>query len=95
MAIPFTQFLRPDGRKTSVVIDMSEEIELMARSLIERGYKFEIEELSTGMVHMDCSILGAEGPVALELCQNGPPVIASVERLVRDSHLVVFGDKNG
>ena len=95
MAIPFTQFLRPDGRKTSVSIDMPEEIELMATALIESGYKFEIEELSTGMVHMDCSTYGAEGPVALELCQNGPPVIAAVERLVRDSHITVFGDKNG
>lgn len=91
MAIKFTQYLRPNGKKVSAEIDMPEDIESMARRLSSAGYKFEIEELSTGVVHMDCSADGAEGPVAIELCENGPPVVFAVERLVRESHEIVFG----
>ncbi len=90
MSIFFTQFLRPDGRKVPTEIDMPEDVEKMAHELISAGCRFEIEELSTGVIHMDCTAIGGEGPLALELCDNGPPVVDAVERLVRESHSIFF-----
>ena len=86
MSIPFTQFLRPDGRRRDVTIDMPEEIEAKAHELIEAGYRFEIEELTTGHVHMDCSRPDDDEPVALKVCANGPPVITAVTELVNDAY---------
>lgn len=89
MSIHFTQFLRPNGQKKPVVIDMNEDVEKLANQLISNGYKFEIEELSTGVIHMDCS-KEDQDPIAIELCQNGPPVVDTVERLVRTAHERAF-----
>lgn len=94
MGIPFTQFLRPNGEKVYVSIDMPQEIEQMANYLVEKGYKFEMEQLKTGKIHMDCSKEGAEGPVALELCDDGPSLVKCVERLVKESHYIVFSKNN-
>jgi hypothetical protein len=91
MPIPFTQFVPPNRKPVRVEIEMDPKTEELAHKLLNDGYRFEIEEILGGMVHMDCSKSGAEGPVALELCENGPPVAVSVERLVKDSHDVVFG----
>jgi hypothetical protein len=96
MSIKFTQFLRPDGKQVPTEIDMPDEVEKMAHELILAGCRFEIEELSTGVIHMDCTMRGGEGPLALELCDNGPPVLEAVERLVRESHSLIFsGGQNG
>lgn len=92
MSIKFTQFLRPNGKSITVEVDMPEDIDKMAHQLIENGYRFEIEQLTTGEVHMDCSKL-QEDPVAVELCQNGPPVIEAINRLVKISHMKVFSKK--
>lgn len=93
MSIKFTQFLRPNGTPVPVEVDMPEDVEKMAHQLIDSGYKFEIEQLTTGEVHMDCSKPGAEAPIALELCQNGPSVIDAIDRLVRLSHMKAFSKK--
>jgi hypothetical protein len=84
MSISFTQFLRPNGRQTSVEIDMSEEIEGLAKTLVKAGCRFEIEELSTGMVNMECML--AEYCISGELCSNGPEVPEAVETLVRTAY---------
>jgi hypothetical protein len=90
MSIKFTQFLRPNGKPVPTEIEMPENIEKMAHELINAGCRFEIEELGTGVIHMDCTMKGSEGPLALELCENGPPIVEAVERLVKDSHSLVF-----
>lgn len=95
MAIPFTQFLRPNGKSVPTEIEMPPDIEKMAQELIAKGYKFEIEELNTNEVHMDCSLPGADGPVALELSDNGPAIIDAVKRLVKESHEFVFEKNKG
>lgn len=83
MSIPFTQYLRPDGRKKAVEIDRPPEIEAKARELIAAGYKFEIEELTTGEISMTCEWRDEEQPtLAIKICANGPAVLDAVDRLV-------------
>ena len=94
MSIKFTQISK--GERFPTEIEMPPDIENMALELISKGCRFEMELLRNGMVHMDCTMRGAEGPVALELCENGPPVLKAVERLVRESHSFIFsGGQNG
>ncbi len=78
--IPFTQFLRPNGRARQVTIEASGDTEEMARSLIEKGARFEIEVLMNGIIHMDCQI--GDKLLANQLCENGPPVLEAVKELV-------------
>jgi hypothetical protein len=81
--IPFTQFLRPDGRRMDVSVERPPEVYALAMGLVANGYRFEIEELRDGTVSMDCSRPEDDGPVAMELCRNGPEVPDAVDRLVR------------
>lgn len=86
MAIPFTQFMMPDGRRVPVTIDRPADIESKARDLIDQGYVFEIEMLMTGKISMEIIKHGKEDEVlAGELCDNGPAVPAAVDRMVCDA----------
>lgn len=81
MSIPFTQFLMPDGRRTSVEIDRPEEVESIAQRLILFGCRFEIEMLRTGEISMTVE-RGEDETLAIEVCPNGPDVPVCVDRLV-------------
>lgn len=87
MSVPFTQFLRPDGRQQSVTIDRPTEVVEAAQQLIARGCRFEIELLRTGEVSMECcrTVDGETQTLAMEIVANGPPVCDAVDRLVRDA----------
>lgn len=91
MPIPFTQYLRPDGRKTAVYISRSDEIEAMAQEVRARGYVFECEELSNGVCSF--TVMGPvghedEADIAIELSRNGPGVPDAVDRLVRHAYKI-------
>lgn len=88
MSIPFTQYLRPDGRTKGVEIDRPAEIEDAAKRLIDSGCVFEIEELSDGTVSMTCE--RDDEVLAHELCPNGPDVPTTVDRMIQ-SALVLVG----
>lgn len=92
MAIRFNKFMRPEGVHATTEVKTSPEIDSMASDLTLQGYKFEMEQLATGQIHMDCSKPGSEGPVALELCTD-ESINSAVERLVRESHSFVFEKK--
>lgn len=83
MTIPFTQYLRPDGRKRPVDIERSPEIEAIAQRFIESGGKYECEELRTG--HASLTAVKYGDDVAIELTMNGPLVPDAVDRLVKKS----------
>lgn len=53
MSIPFTQFLRPDGRQRATSIDRPAEVEGLAQHLRKVGVRFEVEELTTGEVSLE------------------------------------------
>lgn len=80
--IPFTQYLLPDGRKKSVSIERPDEIETRARRLIDAGYRFECEVLTTGDISLTVVDPYDEGDIAIEVVSNGPEVPVAVDRLV-------------
>lgn len=84
--IPFTQYLRPDGRPSDEGIEMSAEIEALAQRFIAAGGRYEAEVLREGTVSLTAVHDDAEEKdIAIELCPNGPEVDAAVEKLVRKS----------
>jgi hypothetical protein len=83
MSIPFTQYLLPNGRPVSNSIDMPEDVEKKAAALIQAGYHFDIEVLTTGLVSMTCE--DEEDVISIAICENGPPVVDSVRKIVEDA----------
>lgn len=79
--IPFTQYMRPDGRAVPVMIARPVDIAEKARSIIARGLCFECEHLTTGDVSLTITDPD-EGDVDIEVVPNGPDVPAAVDRLV-------------
>jgi len=84
------QFSDPD-EKVPTEIEMYKETEKMARDLVSKGYRFEMQKLPSGALHMDCFRPGSEGPVSLELCDGGFSS-EQADRLVREAHSFVFKD---
>lgn len=84
MTIPFTQYLRPDGRKRPVTINRSLDIEDKAAQVMKLGYAFEIEELITGQVSM--TVTSSEGDLIIKICDNDPSVLHTVDTLVSDAY---------
>lgn len=80
MPIPFTQYLRPDGRMKEVTIDRPPDVERVALSMIELGCVFEIEMLASGEISMTCEL--DDEVLAIEVVPNGPDVPAAVDRMV-------------
>lgn len=83
--IPFTQYLRPNGRKRVVSIERPAEIVEAAHRLIKAGYRFEVEELSTGHASLTVVDPDDEGDVAIAVVPNGPEVPAAVDRIVAEA----------
>lgn len=85
--VVFTQYLRPNGRQTTVWIERSPEIAALAQQVLAAGYHFDIEELMDRTVSMTVESNiphdDEQAPIAIELCPNGPEVPAAVDRLIR------------
>lgn len=82
-SIPFTQYLRPNGRKTQVTIERPKEVIEKAQAIMLKGFSFEIEELMNGMVSMTVEKpYDDNGPIAHKVCKNGPDVLINVDQLV-------------
>jgi DNA-binding IclR family transcriptional regulator len=93
MPIPFTQYLRPDGRKTPVSINRPDAIEAMAQEIQAKGYSFECEELSNGICSFTVASPHEEdnGDIAIKLVRNGPGVPMAVDELVKEAYRKVCG----
>ncbi len=87
IGIPFTQYLRPDGRQKPVNIEMPDDIEELAFRFIARGGWFEVEHLSTGHASLTaCQIVDGEpDDIAIRVVENGPAVVPAVAALVREA----------
>ncbi len=79
--IPFIQYLRPDGRQVPVSIDRPDEIANLARRIIDRGFRFECEHLSTG--HASLTIASHDDDEDIEIVRNGPDVPVAIDRMVK------------
>lgn len=84
MAIPFTQYLLPHGRRTTTEIERGAEVEAKAREIIAAGYRFECEILTTGEVSL--TIHDAEDGIDVDIAvvPNGPGVGEAVDKLVNE-----------
>lgn len=84
MGIEFTQYLRPNGRRSTVSIEREDATEHEARFFIDKGGRFECEELMTGHVSLTAVFPTEEGDedIAIEVVSNGPAVPTAVDQLV-------------
>ncbi len=78
--IPFTQYLRPCGRKKEISIERPTEVCEKAMEIINAGYSFEIEVLTTGRVNM--TISNDEDDHDMEIVDNGFNVPVAVDRMI-------------
>ena len=88
--IPFTQYLRPYGHKQPIWIDCfeDEKTNALAASVIEDGFVFEIEQLTTGMISMTShhkDDVDQDLTISMRLCSNGPDVPRNVKKLVEST----------
>lgn len=87
MSIQFTQYLRPDGRRSSVEIDRPADIQKLADQFIATGGYFECEELMTGHASVTAghpvAVEEDIGDVAICVVRNGPGVEGAVDEVVK------------
>jgi len=83
-AVPFTQYVLPDGRKKHEFIDVDPDLAKKAWALIDNGYYFEAEILTTGIVRFTCCF--DDEDIAIELSKNGPDVIVAVAKLIETAY---------
>lgn len=79
--IPFTQYMRPNGRPVPVSIERPDEISAVAERIRDRGYRFECEHLLTG--HVSLTIAGPDDDEDIEVVTNGPEVPVAIDRMVK------------
>jgi len=84
LAIPFTQFLMPDGRQKPISIKRPKDVVDKALSIIAAGGRFTAEVLGTGAVSLALELEGDD--YDLELLDNGPGVPDAVDALVERVH---------
>lgn len=90
MSIKFTQFLLPHGRQKKIEIDRPAEIEALAAELAEDGNRFEIEMLNDyqtiSMTIEDDDEDGENIVRGMEIVENGPDVLAAIDKMVKAAH---------
>lgn len=94
MQIEFTQYLRPNGRRTITRLPASVEACSMARALQKEGVRLECEVLSTGVVSFTAELpgLGDDDDITLahELVDNGPNVPSAVHDLIYEAYAAML-----
>lgn len=84
-SIPFTQYVRPNGRPRNGSIERPDEIVAIARMIIVvHGCSFTAEVLTTGQVSLACEH-PEDGDIAIEIVANGPAIPAAVDRMIREA----------
>jgi len=88
--IPFTQFVRPNGRQRPTFITRPAEIEARAKAIVALGYVFEIEELTTGEASMEVVHAQTKAVLCHGLCKNGPAIPATVDDMINHAYAKLF-----
>ncbi len=83
--IPFTQYLRPDGRRQEISIQVSDELGDLADGVLsDDRYAFEAEVLTDGSVSITCADQQEQEDIAISICPNAPDKVRnSVEAVIR------------
>jgi hypothetical protein len=83
--IQMIQYMRPHGRARAVAVDRPDDVADKAALIVAAGYRFECEELSSGLVHLTISIGGDD--VDGFLSNNGPELMDKIDKLIREFEL--------
>jgi hypothetical protein len=75
------QFLRPYGRRKYVTVELDSETRDLYDNMCESDCRFEIEDLSTGLV--SATISGADEDYDCSLTANGPEVVKGMEDMLK------------
>ena len=78
--IPFTQFLRPNGRRKPVTLDVSDEAAARFYEAEKLGCRMTVEELTTGEASL--CVEHEDGDVDCVVVPNGPGVREAVEAML-------------
>lgn len=85
MPIPFTQFLRPDGRQQQITITLDDETQAKADQILAAGYTFAIEVLRTDEVSATIADPVLDEDVAhATIVPNGPKVPEAIRSMIMD-----------
>jgi hypothetical protein len=84
--IPFTQYLRPNGRKRALMFAADDAVVDKADAIIAAGLTFETEELMNGMVSSTITH-EEEGDQAFAVTANGPDVVDKITKMILDFDL--------
>ena len=85
MAIEFTQYILPNGRKELIKIDRGPAYDKKASALRKAKCRFEAEILRTGEVSLTCEQEESDGnwlTLSIEVVPNGPGILEAVDRLI-------------
>lgn len=82
MKVKFTQFLRPDGTPRIMYTDVPDRMSDKVASIHLAGFRFEIEELTTGKIHMTISDPLVEFDFADYVCDNNIEVPKTVQKMI-------------
>lgn len=86
--IEFTQYLLPNGEKRSVFFEAPSGIDDLAKRIVNRGGRFEIEILRNDHVSITCEIDDNNGEtrlLAILVVPNGPAIVEHVHRVVKNA----------
>lgn len=87
--IPFTQYVRPNGRQEQVTIDLPDDCFTKYEELRAAGLRLTAEVLSTG--HASFCIEDRElGDFAITLCPNGEKVPETIATMIRSFDRAAF-----
>ena len=88
MQIAFTQYLRPNGRKSEQLTEVSEEVGNKAKKLLEGGCRLECEVLMNEKISLTCEVTedGENNVVCIKVCNNGPEVVTNIDELINTSY---------
>lgn len=87
--LQLTQYMRPNGRQEDTSIMVSAELGELATAVLAdpRVRRFAVEVLMTDVASFTLELKGPSEPDPINLLvANGPGVIATVEKLIRQSH---------
>ncbi|MFA5636356.1 MAG: hypothetical protein WC977_10705 [Anaerovoracaceae bacterium] len=83
--VAFTQYCRPDGHPRAIEVDIPDPYGEVAQALVvigRHGVSLEAEVLPNGLVSFTVTD-EEDGDLFIEICQNGPPVIAAISKLLK------------
>ena len=80
MDVPFTQYIRPNGRKRECVVSCPDTLRTNVQAIIDRGWRFEAEVLTTDEVSLTVFDPETETNMAIQVGPNG----SNVKRMVRE-----------